>query len=78
MSFAEVSSCFNIKKWKNKVFGNRLLLSLIFIYTLMIITVGHGEARFHHQIMPYIIIVDGAMLLSIVSRYKKLSFHFLQ
>ncbi len=73
-----IISCFNIKKWKDKVFGNRLLLSLIFIYTLMIITVGHGEARFHHQIMPYIIIVDGAMLLSIVSRYKKLSFHFLQ
>lgn len=33
---------------------------------LIIMFVGHGEARFHHPIMPYIIIIDAVFINKII------------
>lgn len=43
-----------------------LPLSIIIINVLLIMFVGHGETRFHHPIMPYIIIIDAVLINKII------------
>lgn len=48
-----------------------LPLSIITLNILLVIFVGHGEARFHYPFMPFIIMID-ALLLNQIKNKKRL------
>lgn len=62
-----VTSCIQIRRLPYK---QTLVLpfAVIILNMLMIMFVGHGEARFHHPIMPYIIIIDAVFTNKIIKK----------
>ncbi len=62
-----VTSCLQIRRLP---YRQTLVLpfALIILNILMIMLVGHGEARFHYPFMPYIIITDAVFISKIITR----------
>lgn len=62
-----VTSCLQIRRLP---YRQTLVLpfALIILNILMIMLVGHGEARFHYPFMPYIIIIDAVFISKIITR----------
>lgn len=62
-----VTSCLQIRRLP---YRQTLVLpfALIILNMLMIMLVGHGEARFHYPFMPYIIIIDAVFISKIITR----------